>query len=71
MFSGFHLSFGVGLSAGCPITIVQRGTRFSGSLSTAETAATRSSIGYSPVQTAPSPRAWAAKRIFCDAAEQS
>ena len=44
-FSGFHLSFGVGLSAGWPMTMVQRGIMVSGSFSDLEIEATRSSMG--------------------------
>ena len=45
MFSGFHLSFGVGLSAGWPMTMVQRGMIVSGSFNALEIEATRSSMG--------------------------
>ena len=44
-FSGFHLFFGVGCSAGWPIAMTHRGTMVSGNFNTLETSVTRSSIG--------------------------
>ena len=44
-FSGFHLSFGVGCSAGWPMAMTHRGTMVSGNFNTLETSVTRSSIG--------------------------
>lgn len=44
-FSGFHLSFGVGFSAGWPMAMTQSGIMVPGSLTAFDTAATRSSMG--------------------------
>ncbi len=60
-----------GVSSGYPMTTIENGWMFSGSLNISLMASIGLVIGVAPHQQAPSPLAWAAKSRFSVAAAQS